>query len=389
MLHKKLLALSISIVLLFSTSYMTYATYSPQDAIKESKAKFNQLSTKILDMNVEISNLNKAIDDLNEVISENIISIEENVKQIEVLEKELSLLEKEIQESQEIADKRLRAMYKNSYNKSYLSLLLTSKNFSDLYQKVEATERIAAMDRELLENLGAKKEELNNNLASLDLKRKQLIDLKNTNVSNLQDLNDKKTSLEKLIVQLDEEKKLAAAMIEENENKLIAHSISVIDSQNSSIEGMKGAISTLKSLIPQISTASVKKKAEEYLSTGNEKLTIMILNSKNAENNAGGNTTYKATYTMVATAYAGHTITAMGLKPVRDPDGLSTIAVDPSVIPLGTKVYIPGYGYAIASDTGGAIKGYKIDLFLNSNAECYKWGRRTVTLHVVAYPGEW
>ena len=98
---------------------------------------------------------------------------------------------------------------------------------------------------------------------------------------------------------------------------------------------------------------------------------------------------YKATYTMEATAYTGHTATATGITPVRNPNGLSTIAVDPSIIPLGSKVYIPGYGEAIAADTGGAIKGNKIDLFLNSENECINWGRKNVTLHLLAYPGEW
>jgi 3D (Asp-Asp-Asp) domain-containing protein/peptidoglycan hydrolase CwlO-like protein len=389
LLHKKLLALPISIALLFSTSYITFATYSPQEAITESKAKFNQLNTKILDMNVEISNLNKAIANLNNVIKENDVDIKESIVQIQTLENDLAQLENEIQGSQELADKRLRAMYKNAYSKSYLSLLLSCESFSDLYLKYEATERIASMDKELLEELEAKKETLNANLMTLDQKHKQLINLKDMNVSSLQDLNDKKTDLEKLIIQFNEEKKAAAAIIEENENKLIAHSISAIDSQSASIEGMKSAIATLKSLIPQINTASVKKKAQKYVTAGNEKLTLLILNSKNSVDNANGNKTYKATYSVVATAYSGHTITALGLKPVRDPEGLSTIAVDPAVIPLGTKVYIPGYGYAIASDTGGAIKGYKIDIFLNSESECYNWGRRTVTLHVVAYPGEW
>ena len=92
---------------------------------------------------------------------------------------------------------------------------------------------------------------------------------------------------------------------------------------------------------------------------------------------------------MEATAYTGGGITAMGLPVVRDPNGLSTIAVDKSIIPLGSKVYVSGYGVAIASDTGGAIKGNIIDVYLNTYEECVQWGRRTVTVDILAYPGEW
>ena len=59
------------------------------------------------------------------------------------------------------------------------------------------------------------------------------------------------------------------------------------------------------------------------------------------------------------------------------------IAVDPRVIPLGTRVYVEGYGYATAEDTGGAIKGNRIDIFLNSNAECVNWGRRSVKVYIL------
>lgn len=55
-------------------------------------------------------------------------------------------------------------------------------------------------------------------------------------------------------------------------------------------------------------------------------------------------------------------------------------AVDPSVIPLGTKLWIPGYGYAIAADTGGAIRGNRIDLCFDSVADAKVWGRRSVTI---------
>ena len=133
------------------------------------------------------------------------------------------------------------------------------------------------------------------------------------------------------------------------------------------------------------------KKVEEQKASEVSNITANEVNIKAeiAAETQEASTSYKATYTMEATAYAGDTITATGATPVRNPNGLSTIAVDPSIIPLGSKVYIPGYGEAIAEDTGGAIKGHRIDLFLNSENECINWGRRNVTLHVLAYPGEW
>lgn len=131
------------------------------------------------------------------------------------------------------------------------------------------------------------------------------------------------------------------------------------------------------------------KKVEEQIATEASNRVDTETNVKTKTEAQEASTSYKATYTMEATAYAGDTITATGATPVRNPNGLSTIAVDPSIIPLGSKVYIPGYGEAIAEDTGGAIKGHRIDLFLNSENECINWGRRNVTLHILAYPGEW
>ncbi|MCL1988372.1 MAG: 3D domain-containing protein [Firmicutes bacterium] len=59
------------------------------------------------------------------------------------------------------------------------------------------------------------------------------------------------------------------------------------------------------------------------------------------------------------------------------------VAVDPNVIPLGTRLYIEGYGFAIAADTGGAIRGNKIDLFMYSYEDAIRFGRRTVTVFVL------
>ena len=81
----------------------------------------------------------------------------------------------------------------------------------------------------------------------------------------------------------------------------------------------------------------------------------------------------------------GYGITASGMKAQR-----GVIAVDPSVIPLGTKLYIestdsyPDYGYAIAGDTGGAIKGNRVDLFMDSRSEALGFGRRQVKVYILS-----
>ena len=69
--------------------------------------------------------------------------------------------------------------------------------------------------------------------------------------------------------------------------------------------------------------------------------------------------------------------TALGI-PVRR----GVVAVDPKLIPLGTKLHVPGYGPSIAADVGSAIKGRIIDLWMPSDAAAREWGRRTVVITV-------
>lgn len=70
--------------------------------------------------------------------------------------------------------------------------------------------------------------------------------------------------------------------------------------------------------------------------------------------------------------------TATGTWPSR-----GTIAVDPAIIPLGTRLYVEGYGEGIAEDTGGAIKGEILDLYMESESECWDWGRRQVEVKII------
>lgn len=93
------------------------------------------------------------------------------------------------------------------------------------------------------------------------------------------------------------------------------------------------------------------------------------------------------TLTMTATAYtaecdgcSGITYTGLDLNKDRN---MKVIAVDPSVIPLGTRVHVEGYGEAVAGDIGGAIKGNKIDIHVPTKDEAYSWGVREVTVTIL------
>jgi 3D (Asp-Asp-Asp) domain-containing protein len=79
--------------------------------------------------------------------------------------------------------------------------------------------------------------------------------------------------------------------------------------------------------------------------------------------------------TVTATGYALDGPTSTGL-----PAGWGVVAVDPSFIPLGTSMTIPGYGGGIAADTGGAVAGAHIDLWFPTRAEARAWGRRTIVV---------
>ena len=62
------------------------------------------------------------------------------------------------------------------------------------------------------------------------------------------------------------------------------------------------------------------------------------------------------------------------------PTGWGVAAVDPAVIPLGTHMSVPGYGDAVAADTGAAVHGAAIDLWFPSDDQALAWGRRTVSI---------
>ena len=273
-----------------------------------------------------------------------------------------------------------------------LAYLITSENIFDLIYRVDAMKRLLSIDKEIVNEINDKKSKLSEDLKVVEDKKEDLETLKVSIENDLNELNKKKEEQEIVLADLNSRKDEIMAIIEENEVSLLSYSLSVIDSGSSSVSELKDAITNLNNMLSQLNSSYAITLANDGIASANNQIiTIQSSNSKDnisyLPTNSSGS--YISTYSMTATAYTGGTYTAMGLRPVRDPNGLSSVAVDPNVIPLGSKVYVEGYGYAIASDTGGAIKGNKIDLYMNSVQECFAFGRRTVTVHLVAYPNQW
>ncbi|MFL6561558.1 MAG: 3D domain-containing protein [Bacillus sp. (in: firmicutes)] len=131
--------------------------------------------------------------------------------------------------------------------------------------------------------------------------------------------------------------------------------------------------------------AKIKKEQDEAKARTTAKTTKAApSSSENITTTAAATISGREMY-VSATAYSPEesgSITALGYNIRKNPN-MKLIAVDPRVIPLGKKVWVEGYGVAIAGDTGGAIKGHKIDVLVPNRAKALQWGRRTVKVVVL------
>ncbi|WP_291653422.1 3D domain-containing protein [Clostridium sp.] len=392
MTKKTLLSASMVLLLFFNNSNIAFAepNSSETQTIQENKVKYEQLDDETIELDAEIGKLNIEIENLNNQLAKNNSEIEDTKNEITTINHKIEEAKLEIEETQKTIDGRVRSMYKSNMATDMIVYLVTSENIFDMLNRVQAMGRIISVDKQMIIEINEKKETLDKNAKEIEKKQSDLKKLQESIENSLDEVNNKKEEQQKLLDDLNSRKDEIMNIIEANEEKLISHPLSIINSDSASISEVQNAVNTLQYMLPQLNSDYVIGLANDAIALGNEK--IALSETPPPTSNSLGdasNSNNLASYSMTATAYTGHGFTATGLKPVRDPNGLSTVAVDPNVIPLGSKVHVEGYGYAIASDTGGAIKGNKIDLYMNSEEECITFGRRTVTVTIIAYPGQW
>ncbi|WP_102264792.1 G5 and 3D domain-containing protein [Mesobacillus jeotgali] len=178
------------------------------------------------------------------------------------------------------------------------------------------------------------------------------------------------------------EEPISYAVITKNDSKLEKGKQKVVT------EGQEGLLSKEYEVILEngkevsrklVSEKKLKEKQDKVVAMGTK---VIVAQVSRGSNEPAGKEFYVSStaYTANCNGCSGYTATGINLR--ANPN-IKVIAVDPRVIPLGTKVYVEGYGYAIAADKGSAIKGNKIDVFFASKADAYRWGRKKVKIKIL------
>lgn len=153
------------------------------------------------------------------------------------------------------------------------------------------------------------------------------------------------------------------------------------------VEGKKGRVSTQYEVIKEngkevkrnvISKTKIQEQRNQVVAVGTKSTGVHALNV----NTASGKDIYVSSTAYTASCNGCSGVTATGLNLKNNPNA-KVIAVDPNIIPIGSQVFVEGYGYAVAADTGGAIRGHKIDVFFPSTSDAYRWGVKKVKVRII------
>lgn len=292
--------------------------------LKQTQDNKANLQTKVQQLNSEIDGVIYKIDknkkDMNKIAN--------NMKNTEIKFKNIKRSSKS---QNDLFNKRIKAMYITGMD-GYFQVLLTSNDINDFMSRVYTVSRVVKFDKSIIDKLKQDEQDISNQKQTLVYENNKLRSIRTSNENALSKLNSDVNRQKELLAKTSQKEK------------------SLLDIQKA---------------------AEVKK-----LNNSRE----IALNSSNFTLSRGttGSVSSSSILSMEATAYSGDGITASGTATRK-----GIIAVDPRIIPIGTNVYVQGYGYAIAADTGGAIKGNIIDLFFPSNADAQSWGRRSVNVYIL------
>lgn len=259
---------------------------------------------------------------------------------------------------------RLRDLQQTEGTQSGLQFLQQSRSFSQWLGNLVALSRLQSAYNQSLTAVSESIKDLHNSQKKLTLAQASLKQQAGQIATKKAELNDSIQKLQNLVNS------------NQQKIKLLANQVSW--AKNSEKEQQAAAETT---------SAAVSSSSESSSTTSSSSSSTKVSNSNNSQStlDSSSESNNGKTLTMQATGYStaeagASSYSALGINLQQHP---SCVAVDPSVIPLGSVIWVSGYGVSIAGDTGGAIKGNIIDLHFSSVAQATAWGRKNVTVKVL------
>ncbi|MGG3444005.1 3D domain-containing protein [Bacillus nitratireducens] len=380
------------------------------DAEMQKKEQEKQaVSKEIKGIENELHNLNNTIAKNKEDQAAIQRKIDETHKQIEQKKADIIVLEDKVLARKDIMKKRMVSVQNSSNTSLVVEVVVESKNFADFIQRMNAVSTILDADKEILRlqeqdlrQIEEDKKAIDEKEASLVVDKQKLAkaqaDLQDNlkkRQDNLQTVQAKYNAIANQINLAAEEKaKVEANMKAVQETIAREQEAARIAAEERA--KAEAAAKAEQEELAKAKAAAAKQKEEQAAKQKEEQA------AKPAEPVAKDTTPAKPDpkpaqggkeFYVTATAYTadpsengykpGETVKSkLGHNLTANPN-MKLIAVDPAVIPLGSTVYVEGYGTAIAGDTGSAIKGHIIDLLMPDSATANNWGRRSVKVTIL------
>ncbi|MGE7939264.1 3D domain-containing protein [Bacillus paramycoides] len=384
-----------------------------QQQLQQNNADMQKKEQEKQAVNKEIQGIENELHNLNNTIAKNKEDqaaiqrkIDETHKQIEQKKADIVVLEDKVLARKDIMKKRMVSVQNSSNTSLVVEVVVESKNFADFIQRMNAVSTILDADKEILRLQEQDLRQIEEDKKAIDEKEASLVVDKQKLAKAQADLQD---NLKK------RQDNLQTVQAKYNE---IASQINLAAEEKAKVEANMKAVQETIAREQEAARIAAEERAKAEAAAKAEREALAKAKedqadrqkqeqaSKPAEPVASNNNSKpepkpdpKPTqggkeFYVTATAYTAdpsengykageHVYSAWGNYNLTTSPGLKLIAVDPAVIPLGSTVYVEGYGTAIAADTGSAIKGHIIDLLMPDSATANNWGRRTVKVTIL------
>ncbi|MEI3599351.1 MULTISPECIES: PcsB-like coiled-coil domain-containing protein [unclassified Oceanobacillus] len=373
-----------------------------QNNLSAGEQKINELYDDMKALNEEVNRLEDLLQEKEAKVEEITYEIETTKEEIHTLQAEIDRLNASIEERFDLLKTRASSYQKSGGLINYIEVIFDSQSFGDFISRVTAVNQVMDSDAMLMEQLEddmelveahqhstlEKLNDLDQMHEAQEAERAQIEQEKQQQETVKASLNDKREELVAYVEQLEGEDTRLKTMEDTVKKEIAAAEAAERERQ----EEIKRAAAEKAKQEEQAQAAVVKTKTVEKKEEQKESKPVQVKKEEPAVNKPESKPTPKPSepdnksFTVTSTAYTADCngcsgVTSTGIDLKANPNA-KVIAVDPSVIPLGSIVHVEGYGHAIAGDTGSAIRGNKIDVFVPTQKQATNWGVRTVKVTI-------